>query len=148
MIHYQLRCGGGHEFDGWFNNSAGFDAQAERGLLSCPQCFNTNIVRALMAPNLGRSAQDCDAVQAPVNQISDVPGIPDNVRAALQKLRTKIETECDYVGAEFPAESRRMHRGATPYRPIYGESTEEERHDLIEEGVPIQQIPWINRSDS
>ena len=27
MIHYALRCGGGHEFDGWFKDSASFEKQ-------------------------------------------------------------------------------------------------------------------------
>ena len=39
MIHYQLRCEGGHEFDGWFQDSAGFaanlakDVESKRKLL-------------------------------------------------------------------------------------------------------------------
>ena len=27
MIHYALRCAGGHDFDGWFPGSDGFEAQ-------------------------------------------------------------------------------------------------------------------------
>ena len=38
MIHYQLRCAGGHEFDGWFKDSAGFESQAEAGMVACPCC--------------------------------------------------------------------------------------------------------------
>jgi hypothetical protein len=140
VIHYHLLCGAGHQFDGWFNSSAGFEAQAERGLLSCPHCTDTKIVRALMAPNLRRSAEGRGG--------NPVPDIPDNLRACLQKLRAKIESECDYVGADFTAESRRMHRGETTRRPIYGESTEEERQELKDENIHIHCIPWIERSDS
>ncbi|MGH7108241.1 MAG: DUF1178 family protein, partial [Acetobacteraceae bacterium] len=38
MIHYQVRCQAGHEFDGWFKDSATFDRQVKRGLIECPVC--------------------------------------------------------------------------------------------------------------
>ena len=38
MIHYALRCGNAHEFDGWFRSSASFDQQAAGLLLDCPVC--------------------------------------------------------------------------------------------------------------
>ena len=50
MIHYQLRCGQAHGFDGWFKDSASFEKQAKRGLIECPECGGTDIERALMAP--------------------------------------------------------------------------------------------------
>ena len=50
MIHYQLRCGQDHEFDGWFSGSSGFEQQAERHLIECPFCGSTDVTRALMAP--------------------------------------------------------------------------------------------------
>ena len=52
MIHYQLRCGQAHGFDGWFSDSAGFEKQAKLGLIECPECGGTDIERALMAPAL------------------------------------------------------------------------------------------------
>ncbi|MGH7043036.1 MAG: DUF1178 family protein, partial [Acetobacteraceae bacterium] len=54
MIHYQVQCSRNHEFDGWFQDSAGFELQAARGLIECPTCGDTKISRALMAPALGR----------------------------------------------------------------------------------------------
>ena len=50
MIHYQLRCAGGHEFDGWFSDSAAFDAQAKAGFVECPTCGATEVNKRLMAP--------------------------------------------------------------------------------------------------
>jgi hypothetical protein len=47
-----LRCSGSHEFDGWFKDSASFDAQARAGLLGCPICASPDVERALMAPNV------------------------------------------------------------------------------------------------
>ena len=34
MIHYRLRCGAGHEFESWFQDSAGFEKLAKAGLVS------------------------------------------------------------------------------------------------------------------
>ena len=57
MIHYTLRCDNGHEFDGWFKDSAAFDRQAKRGLVECPGCGATRVSRALMAPAIGAGAR-------------------------------------------------------------------------------------------
>ncbi len=54
MIHYALRCGAGHDFDGWFRSSASFDDQAAQGLLDCPICADTAIERAIMSPRLNK----------------------------------------------------------------------------------------------
>ena len=52
MIHYQLRCNQGHEFDSWFKDSAGFERQAKLGLIECPSCGDVKVERALMAPHV------------------------------------------------------------------------------------------------
>jgi hypothetical protein len=38
MIVYDLECGDGHRFEGWFASKSDFVAQGERGLVSCPTC--------------------------------------------------------------------------------------------------------------
>ena len=50
MIHYKLRCAAAHEFEGWFQDSAGFDKLAQAGLVECTVCGSTQVERALMAP--------------------------------------------------------------------------------------------------
>ena len=54
MIHYSLVCDAAHEFDGWFRDSATFDAQASSGVVVCPYCHSTNIAKAVMAPHVAR----------------------------------------------------------------------------------------------
>ncbi len=118
MIHYQLQCRHGHGFDGWFRDSAAFEAQVARGLLECPECGNTEISRALMAPAVAKSKPP--AVPAPAPTQAEAPfapvtvtgkKLPDKVRAMLQHLRAEIERNCEYVGPDFAAEARRIHRG-------------------------------------
>jgi hypothetical protein len=74
--------------------------------------------------------------------------MPDQVRAALLKLRAEVEKNCDYVGPEFANEARRIHNGEAPARGIYGESTEAEVEALEDDGIGVAQIPWLPRADS
>jgi len=157
MIHYQLRCAAGHGFDGWFKNSDGFEVQAASGFVACPSCGNTEVERALMTPGIARKGRE------PVTEPAVVPAslpegaiglpaagglIPDSVRVALHKLREEVEKNCDYVGADFAEEARRIHNGETTARGIYGESTDEEAEALEEDGITFARIPWAPRNDS
>ncbi len=166
MIHYALRCGDGHEFDGWFKSSASFDQQADSGLLDCPVCADTRIARALMAPRIvakNRAApaeapeiENTEKAEAPEQTVlppvaaepREVAVMPDQVRAVLQRLRTEVEKRCDYVGDQFAAEARRIHRGVTAERPIYGEATPDEAEALAEDGIEVGRLPWVPRADS
>jgi len=150
MIHYQLRCSADHTFDGWFRDSAAFDAQAQRGLVSCPACGDTTVNRALMAPRIGKGASVVDPSGVP--QGAPVPektgvAVPDHVRAMLQRLRADVERNCDYVGPGFADEARRIHRGESDKRGIYGESTPEQAEALADEGIEVARIPWVPRAD-
>ena len=50
MIRYALACDQGHAFESWFANSATYDRQVKRGLVSCPVCNSTKVEKAIMAP--------------------------------------------------------------------------------------------------
>ncbi len=156
MIHYQLRCSADHGFDGWFRDSAAFDAQAERGLVECPACGDTCVNRALMAPRIAKSRPVLDgktgepaAVPAPETAVVGKDAVlPDKVRAALQRLRAEVERNCDYVGQDFAEEARRIHHGEAESRGIYGESTPEQAEALADDGIDVARIPWLPRADS
>ncbi len=150
MIHYQLRCSASHTFDGWFRDSAAFDIQAQQGLVSCPACGDTTVNRALMAPRIAKSGTVVDPSGAP--EPAPTPekagvAVPDHVRAMLQKLRADVERNCDYVGPGFAEEARRIHRGESDKRGIYGESTPEQAEALADEGIEVARIPWVPRAD-
>jgi len=163
MIHYQLQCGQGHAFDGWFPDSDGFDKQANLGLVACPACADTRVTRALMAPAVQarRRAPPPQAAAAPASAPAAPPPppppggpvaiagerMPDHVRTALQRLRAEVERTCDYVGPNFAEEALRIHRGEADARGIYGETTPEQAEALAEEGVDVARIPWVPRAD-
>jgi hypothetical protein len=75
MIHYQLRCSGTHGFDGWFKDSATFKKQAKLGLIECPECGDTQIERALMAPALAR--REALPVEPPDRPAADAVASPE-----------------------------------------------------------------------
>src|SRR5271156_6402971 len=101
MIHYQLRCGQAHGFDGWFKDSASFEKQAKRGLIECPECGGIDVERALMAPALtkrGGSPVPIEAAPPPVEtpatetqaatpQKAATGRLPAQMLAALQRMR-------------------------------------------------------------
>jgi hypothetical protein len=160
MIHYQVRCSREHEFDGWFKDSAAFDRQSKRGLVECPFCGDTQVARALMAPAVAkrrRSALLPEAqtpaptpapVEAPPAPAPMVGGrMPAQLRAMLQQMRGEIERNCDYVGPHFADEARKIHRGETDKRGIYGEATKEESEALADEGIEVASIPWVPLAD-
>jgi len=167
MIHYQLRCDRDHSFDGWFKDSVSFDHQAGGGLVACPFCNSVGVSRALMAPALTRGSRQ--AREAPVGErnapeaaASDraVPAVtppavvvassdvPDKLRTLLQRLRAEVEKHCDYVGADFAKEARKIHYGECVPRGIYGETTLAETEALADEGIDFSVMPWLRRSDS
>jgi hypothetical protein len=137
MILFTLRCAGGHEFEAWFRDGGTFEAQQKAGEIACPECGDTAIEKAVMAPRLSRSR---DVPQPPVD--------PAKLRAALIELRRQVEANCDYVGAGFAEEARRIHYGEVDPHGIYGEATEEESRELAEEGISVRRIPWISPTDS
>src|SRR5947209_14733643 len=123
MILFTLRCNAGHEFDGWFRDGDGFAAQQQAGEIACPECGDTSVEKALMAPNIGRSRGKAPAIT------------PAQMRAALIELRRQVETNCDYVGPRFAEEARKIHYQEVDPHGIYGEATVEQSRELAEEGI-------------
>jgi hypothetical protein len=158
MIHYQLRCSESHEFDGWFKDSAAFEKQAKRGLVECPECGGTKIERALMAPAVPKkgnraappaaeSASPPAAAPPAAAPKATAGPMPAQVFAMLQRMRAEVEKNCDYVGGQFAEEARKIHRGESQKRGIYGEATPEQAEALADDGIEVSQIPWVPRAD-
>jgi hypothetical protein len=73
--------------------------------------------------------------------------MPDHLRVMLQRLRNEIERNCDYVGGQFAEEARKIYRGESDRRGIYGEATPVEAEALADEGIEVCRIPWVPRAD-
>ena len=156
MIHYALICKQGHQFESWFQDSAAFDKQAKRDLVTCPQCGSAKVEKAIMAPRLSATAKKGrTAIEAPATtaEPTPVPAAPAPVamispqeqefRAKLKELRDHLTKNADYVGQKFPEEARKMHYGETDHRSIFGEATPQETKELHEEGIEIHPLPML-----
>lgn len=134
MIRYSLRCDKGHDFDGWFQSSDGFEKLRAAGQVSCTYCGSVQVEKALMAPRVaqGQTPEAAPDLHTPRN----------DGEAALEKLRQHVEANSDYVGMSFAAEARAMHEGEKPGRAIHGEARPEEAKKLIEDGIPVAPLPF------
>ncbi|AUH65399.1 DUF1178 family protein [Paracoccus zhejiangensis] len=136
MIRYALRCKEGHDFEGWFRSSEGFETLRAASQVNCTICGGSDVSKALMAPAVpaerkgGATAPSLDQPQG-------------DREAMLAKLREHVETTSDYVGLRFADEARAMHEGRSETRSIHGEARPEEARKLIEDGVPIAPLPFI-----
>ena len=65
-----LQCSQGHSFEGWFGSQSDYDAQRARGMLTCPVCNDSDIVKKLSAPrlNLGHAAAADPVSSSPAAQ--------------------------------------------------------------------------------
>ncbi len=140
MIRFALKCENDHRFESWFQSGSAFDALSDRDLVVCPDCGSTAVTKDLMAPKVRVSDEAPEPADRPVANAPD----PELVEA-IQKLRTHVEENSEYVGQSFAKEARAMHEGDTPHRAIYGEVAAKDAKDLIEDGVPAVPLPFIPR---
>lgn len=56
MILYTLQCSKEHQFEQWFDNSGDYDAKKADGALICPECGDTHVSKAIMAPRVAKQA--------------------------------------------------------------------------------------------
>lgn len=134
-----LRCANGHGFEGWFASEDDYMGQNGRGLVECPMCADRVISRMPSAPRLNLSgAREPQATEAPVKPAA--PQAADLQAMWLQTVRHLMANTED-VGERFAAEARRIHYGETPQRGIRGQTTDDERQALSEEGIEVMSIP-------
>jgi len=151
MILYQLRCGKEHEFEAWFKDGQTCERQLARKSIECPVCGNRKVAKALMAPRIGASDKKQPLslpTKPPAESQQPMSVMATAMRQHLQEVRAKIEANCDYVGDKFPDEARKIHYGETEARGIYGEASEQEHQELVDEGVEVARVPWLPRSDA
>jgi hypothetical protein len=160
MIRYSLACERKHEFEIWFQNSADYDKQSKRGLVSCPSCGSEKVEKALMAPSLGRGTKKgrslSQEIVAPEAPPAEAPSQSDNktpvamvtpqereFRAKLKELRDHLTKNAEDVGGKFPEQARKMHYGEIEHRSIYGEASPKEAKELLDEGVEFHPLPVL-----
>jgi hypothetical protein len=150
MIRYALACDRAHEFEIWFQNSADYDRQRKRKLVTCPVCHSAKVEKTLMAPQLGSGSKKgrsapVEAVTAAEPTATPVMISPQEaeLRAKLKELRDQLTQNSDNVGAKFPEEARKMHYGETEHRSIHGIASAEEAKEMHDEGIEFHPLPIL-----
>ena len=70
------------------------------------------------------------------------------VNKKLRELRNYIEKNSEYVGDNFVSEARSIHYDKKNVRSIYGKATPEQTEELLEEGIEVNTVPWVNKVDN
>jgi hypothetical protein len=150
MIAYDLVCTPkGHRFEGWFASSTEYDRQRAADMLCCPTCGTGAVVKAMMAPNIGRKGNQHSAslpkaeTETPV-AVSNQPEMPAEIEKAiaeLGKLQSRMLENSQWVGRKFAEEARAIHYGEQPERIIHGEASPDEAQALFDEGVSVAPLP-------
>ena len=131
MIVFNLICTEcKYSFEGWFDNTKIFNNQKKRKLINCPNCESSNVLKALVAPNVSKKSN--------AKSVKNKKTLASNIK----KIKKIVEENFDYVGDSFSEEAKKIKYGETKDRPIYGEATIEQTKELIEEDINVTPLPF------
>ena len=142
MIVYDLECGGGHRFEGWFASKDEFAVQSERGLVSCPKCSAQQVRRIPSVTRFNSGAiepQEKPAPQLPAEFAGKDPAAIAQI--LYSRLVDEMLQKSEDVGRSFPEEARKIHYQEAPARSIRGQATNEEHAELVDEGIAVLRLP-------
>ncbi len=132
MIAYDLICSNGHLFECWFKDSASFEEQQSAGIINCPVCDDTRVVKTFSPFMIKKNDGERKKGEGVALQ-------------ALQLIHEYVDKHFEDVGAKFADEAIRIHNGEAERRNIRGTATTEEEVILKEEGVQFLKVPIVKR---
>ena len=138
MIKYNLVCECGKIFESWFSNSKKFDYLSKKKLINCIYSESSSVKKSVMAPNLSSKS----------NKSQKKVKLEKNIKKQLQEFRKYIEKNCRNVGDNFTQEARSIHYDKKKSEGIYGKASPQETSELLEEGIEVTTIPWVDKSEN
>ena len=138
MIKYNLVCKCGNTFESWFSTSKEYDSLCKKKLVKCIYCDSSEVKKTVMAPNLTSKS----------NKILTDSKVNKKIKKQLIEFRRYIEKNCKNVGENFSKEARSIHYDKKTSKGIYGKATPKETSELLDEGIEIATIPWIDKSEN
>jgi hypothetical protein len=150
MIVFDLLCGGGHRFEGWFGSAGDFAAQKAAQQLACPSCGSAQVERVPSASRVNLGAQELKPkakaklpAAAPSGPTPEMEGKDPFAIAQIlySRMLDELLTKSEDVGRQFPAEARKIFYDEAPARAIRGEASAEEHEELLDEGIPVARLP-------
>ena len=134
MIKYNLICKCSKTFESWFANSLEFDLLIKKKIIKCIYCLSSEVKKTVMSPRLTRKS----------NQVFKKTKSQKNIRKQLINFKKYMEKNCEDVGERFPQEARNIHYDKKTSKGIYGKATPKETSELIEEGIDVCTLPWVD----
>ncbi len=138
MIKYNLMCECGKTFESWFSSFLEYEKLKKKKLISCIYCSSNKVEKTIMSPRLSSKS----------NKISKSQKVDINIKKQLIEFRKYIEKNCKNVGGNFSHEARNIHYDKKNSKGIYGKATPEETAELLEEGIDVTTIPWIDKTEN
>ena len=139
MIKFDLICDNEHIFEASFDDSMSFENQRKKKLIECPLCNSSEISKSVMAPNISNKSTSSSKINRKKNELFS------NYNKQINRIKTEIEKNFTYVGKKFPEEARKIHYGEVEDKPIYGEATEKESQELVDEGIQLVRLPFSQK---
>ncbi len=140
MIKYNLNCENDHEFESWFSDSKEFEKLKRKNLLECIFCKSKKINKSIMSPRLVGTKKSFQLNKKDKNELV-------KFKRDLKKLRNYIEKNFEFVGKNFASRAREIYYDKKSKKNIYGSTTETEREQLLEEGIELISIPWMDKEN-
>ena len=140
MIKYNLNCENNHEFESWFSDSREFERLDKKKLLNCIYCNSKKISKSIMSPRILNSREKIE-----INNSKDKEFV--KFKNDLVKLRNYVEKNFEFVGDKFAKRVRNIYYDKSGNKKIYGTTTPDEREELMDEGIELTSLPWVNKEN-
>ena len=88
MIVFDLTCGHGHRFEGWFASADDFERQSKAVLVRCPVCDDSSVARLPSAKvHVGRATIDAPSPDQETEKAeSAITGVPNELVRKLREI--------------------------------------------------------------
>jgi hypothetical protein len=140
MIKYNLKCAKNHEFESWFSSSSEFEKLKITKMLECIFCNSLNIEKSIMSPTVLKSKNEIKKNASNKEII--------NTKKKLIEIRNFVEKNFEFVGDNFATKARDIYYNENKNKNIYGMASKKEKKELLDEGVDLITIPWIDKKEN
>ena len=145
MIIYNLQCGHGHEFEGWFSDMSDYDNQQQKGILACPICSSHDVSKVLSGVPMIKSKKTTPKKRPTVKRenLQKPNKAPVDMVSVLKTVQHYVKKNFEDVGKNFYKEAVKMDSGETSKRGIYGEVTPDQRAKLDDKNIDYALLPKL-----
>jgi len=140
MIKYNLKCENKHEFESWFSDSKEFEKLKKKKLLECIYCNSKSVEKSIMSPRVVNSKESFSYDRNKEKELKKLKG-------DLKKLRKFVDKNFEFVGDNFAKKVREVYYDQSRKKNIYGTTTNKERDELLDEGIDLVSVPWVEEEN-